>query len=65
MSTTIVHDPDRTRVPVDPAADMLRALLAGIQPQTIDDLLDVAGLVGEVDGGHITAQTITTSVVTQ
>lgn len=58
MTPTIVETPDRTRVPVDPAADMLRALLADIQPQCMDDLLDVAGLVGEIDGGHITAQTV-------
>ncbi|MCX2755503.1 MULTISPECIES: hypothetical protein [Gordonia] len=63
---TIVHTPDRTRVPVDPAADMLRTLLADITPRNMDDLLDLAGLVGEVDGGHMTAQTIvTTTAVTQ
>ena len=42
MSTTIVHSPDRTRVPVDPAADMLRALLADIQPRDVNDLLDIS-----------------------
>ncbi|MDS1115303.1 hypothetical protein RD149_16210 [Gordonia westfalica] len=61
MTATIDHQADRARVPVDPATDMLRDLLAGIQPKTMDDLLDVAGLVGEVDGGHITAQTVVTA----
>ena len=58
MNTTIMHTPDRMRVPVDPAADMLRNLLADVQPTSMDDLLDLAGLVGEVDGGHITATTV-------
>lgn len=58
MTSTIVHTPDGTRVPADPASDMLRTLLADIQPRNIDDLLDLAGLIGEVDGGHITATTV-------
>lgn len=45
-------------VALDPAPDMLRTLLANIQPSGVDDLLDLAGLVGEVDGGHITATTV-------
>lgn len=58
LIVTIVHTPDKTRGPVDPATDMLRALLAGIQPRNLAELLDIASLVGDVDGGHITAQTI-------
>ncbi len=58
MATTIDHPADTTRGPVDPATDMLRALLGDVQPRCLDDLLDLAGLVGEVDGGHLTAQTI-------
>lgn len=45
-------------VALDPAPDMLRNLLAAVQPHDLDDLLDLAGLVGEVDGGHITATTV-------
>lgn len=55
---TLTRNPDSAPLAVDPAADMLRNLLADIQPRNIDDLLDVAGLVGEVDGGHITATTV-------
>ena len=62
--TTLTRNPDSPPPAVDTAADMLRALLADIQPRDVNDLLDIAGLVGDVDGGHITAQTITTSVVT-
>lgn len=58
MSTTITPTPDTMHPPADPAAAMLRDTLAAIQPRDIDDLLDLAGLVGEVDGGHITASTI-------
>lgn len=58
MTPTIVHTPDRMRVPVDPATDMLRNLLADIQPKSMDDLLDIASMIGDVDGGHITAQTV-------
>lgn len=54
MTTTIDHPADMTGGPVDPATDMLRSLLA----RNLDDLLNLAGLLGEVDGGHITAQTI-------
>lgn len=56
--TTLTRNPDSPPPAVDPAADMLRNLLSGIQPHTMDDLLDLAGLVGEVDGGHIAAQTV-------
>lgn len=56
--TTLTRNPDSPPPAVDPAADMLRNLLSDIQPRNIDDLLDVAGLVGEVDGGHITATTV-------
>lgn len=55
---TIDHPTDTTRGPVDPATDMLHTLLGDVQPRTLDDLLDLAGLIGGVDGGHITAQTI-------
>lgn len=55
---TIVHTPDKARGPVDPATDMLRGLLSDIRPRNVDDLLDIASLIGDVDGGHITAQTI-------
>lgn len=55
---TIDHPTDRTRGPVDPATDMLRGLLGDVRPRTLDDLLDLAGLIGDVDGGRITAQTI-------
>lgn len=46
------------RIALDSAPDMLRDLLAAVQPHDLDNLLDLAGLVGEVDGGHITATTV-------
>ena len=42
----------------DPAPEMLRNVLAQVRPSSLDDLLDLASLIGEIDGGHITAQTI-------
>ncbi|WP_431840294.1 hypothetical protein [Gordonia hongkongensis] len=56
--TTLTRNPDSTPPAVDPATDMLRTLLGDIQPQTMDDLLDIASIIGDVDGGHITAQTV-------
>ncbi len=44
----------------DPAVDMLLDTLAAITPRNLDDLLDIAGLVGDVDGGHITTTTVVT-----
>ncbi|MBE7194977.1 hypothetical protein LH935_17330 [Gordonia polyisoprenivorans] len=58
MSTTITPPDDTAHPPADPAAAMLLDTLAAIQPRDVDDLLDLAGLVGEVDGGHITVATI-------
>lgn len=55
---TIDHTTDKSHPPADPAADMLRTTLAAIQPRDISDLLDLAGLVGDVDGGHIAIATI-------
>lgn len=55
---TLTRNPDSAPPAVDSAADMLRNLLADIQPASMDDLLNLASLVGEVDGGHITAQTV-------
>lgn len=57
MTSTITHASD-TAHPIDPAADMLRTVLATVQPRDLDDLIDLAGLVGDLDGGHITATTI-------
>ncbi|TYQ02033.1 UNVERIFIED_ORG: hypothetical protein L601_000800000470 [Gordonia westfalica J30] len=54
MTLTIDHPADTSRGPVDPATDML----ADIQPRDVGDLLDLAGLVGEVDGGHIISATV-------
>ena len=58
--TTLTRNPDSAPPAVDPANDMLRTLLSNVQPKNLDDLLDLAGLVGDVDGGHITAQTVVT-----
>lgn len=60
MTTTIDHTASGARASTDPAVDMLRDLLGNVQPKSMNDLLDLAGLVGEVDGGHITATTVVT-----
>ena len=57
MNTTVTRR-RREVHPDDPAPGMLRTMLAAVQPRDLDDLLDLAGLVGEIDGGHITAATI-------
>lgn len=44
--------------PADPAAAMLLDTLGAIRPRDVTDLLDLASLIGDVDGGHITASTI-------
>lgn len=60
LVTTLTSPTDTIHPPADPAADMLLDTLAAIQPRDVDDLLDLAGLVGDVDGGHITAATVVT-----
>lgn len=55
---TIDHITDKSHPPADPAAAMLLDTLGAIQPRDVTDLLDLAGLVGEVDGGHITVATV-------
>ncbi len=55
---TITPRDHTARPPVDPAAAMLLDTLGAIQPRDVDDLLDLAGLVGDVDGGHVGVATI-------
>lgn len=49
---------DPNRCPCSPAGQMLLATLGDVQPRHMADLLDVASLIGDVDAGHITAQTV-------
>lgn len=49
---------DPNRCPCSPAGQMLLTTLGDVRPRDMADLLDVASLVGDVDGGHIVAQTV-------
>lgn len=49
---------DAARCPCSPAGQMLLTTLGEIQPKTMADLLNLASLIGDVDAGHVVAQTV-------
>lgn len=62
QSTRITRQPAATRVTQlapddDLVVDLLHDTLAGIEPLTIDDLLDIADLALAVEAGRVTVQT--------
>ncbi|MDL9944273.1 hypothetical protein QSJ19_01475 [Gordonia sp. ABSL11-1] len=40
---------------------LLAEVLAAVQPSSVDDLLDLAALVGDVEAGRLTVQTAVTA----
>lgn len=49
---------DPGRCPCSSAGRMLLTTLGDVQPRHMADLLNIASLIGDVDAGHITAQTV-------
>lgn len=49
---------DPNRCPCSPAGQMLLTTLGDVRPRDMADLLNIASLIGDVDAGHITAQTV-------
>lgn len=49
---------DPNRCPCSPAGQMLLTTLGDVRPRHMADLLSIASLIGDVDGGRIAAQTV-------